>query len=69
MNTVNADIFEDFIYKSLIRHVMPFNGSNPRSVVVLDNASIHHTDDVIQALQSIGVLVHFLPPFLKLNLT
>ena len=33
---VNADIFEDFIDKFLIR---PFNGSNPHSVVILDNAS------------------------------
>lgn len=62
-NSVNAEIFEDFIDKSLLRHVMPFNGRNPNSVVILDNASIHHTDGVVQALQSIGVLVHFLPPY------
>ena len=60
---VNADIFEDFIDKSLIRHVMPFNGSNPHSVVILDNASIHHTDGVVKQLQSIGALLHFLPPY------
>lgn len=62
-NTVNADIFEDFIDNSLLRHVMPFNGHNPHSVVVLDNASIHHTDNIIHILQSVGVLVHFLPPY------
>ena len=62
-DTITAEVFEDFIDKSLINHVMPFNGHNPHSVVIIDNASIHHTDDVIHALQSIGVLVHFLPPY------
>ena len=42
---------------------MPFDGHNPNSVVILDNPSIHHTDGVVQTLQSIGVLVHFLPPY------
>ena len=39
---------------------MPFNGS---SVVILDNASINHTDNVINLLQSVGVLIHVLPPY------
>lgn len=42
---------------------MPFDGYNPNSVVVLDNASIHHTENVIHTLESIGVLVLFLPPY------
>ena len=29
----------------------------------LDNASIHHVDDVVHAIQSVGALVHFLPPY------
>ena len=62
-NSVNAEIFEDFIDKSLLKHVMPFNGRKPNSIVILDNASIHHTNGVVQALQSIGVLVHYLPPY------
>ena len=48
-NCVNAEIFEDFIDKSLLKHVMPFNGRNPNCVVILDNASIHYTDGVVQA--------------------
>ncbi len=27
------------------------------------NASIHHVDDVVHAIQSVGALVHFLPPY------
>ena len=62
-DNVNAEVFQEFVEKSLIRHVMPFNGYNPHSIVILDNASIHHTDAVVNLLQSIGVLVHFLPPY------
>ena len=38
---------------------MPFDGSNPHSVVIMDNASIHHVDKVIQG---VGAMVIFLPP-------
>ena len=62
-NSVNAEIFEDFIDQSLLKHVMLFNGRNPNSVVILDNASIHHANGVVQMLQSIRVMVHCLPPY------
>ena len=42
---------------------MPFNGINPRSVVLLDNASIHHTHWPIELIESVGALVHFIPPY------
>ena len=42
---------------------LPFNGTNPNIVVILDNCSIHHTDEVIQAIQDTEALVHFLPPY------
>jgi len=37
--------------------LMPFNGYNPRSVVIMDNCSIHHVDHVMALLQEIGVLI------------
>ena len=33
------------------------------SVVVLDNASIHHVDEVVKAIEDVGAIVHFLPPY------
>ena len=33
------------------------------SVIVLDNASIHHVDDFVELLHSLGALVLFLPPY------
>ncbi len=42
---------------------MPFNGVNPHSVVVLDNCSIHHIEEVHTMLEEVGVMVLFLPPY------
>ena len=42
----NGDIFYDFIQTQLIPHIMPYNGINPHSVVILDNCSIHHVPEV-----------------------
>ena len=52
-----------FREKCLVRHVMPFNGINPHSMVVMDNASIHHAADSIHLIESMGALVLFVPPY------
>ena len=44
--SVNGDIFCDFVIKCLLPILEPCNGVNSRSIVVLDNASIHHLDRV-----------------------
>ena len=61
--TANGETFKDFIERSLLPHLMPFDGTNPRSVVILDNASIHHCDGVVELIESTGALVIFLPPY------
>ena len=30
----------------------------------MDNASIHHVDSVVETFQQLGVLIHFLPPYI-----
>lgn len=60
---VNARTLETFLSMELSPWLLPFNGINPRSVVVMDNASIHHVDEVIQFLEDLGVLVYFVPPY------
>ena len=61
--TANAETFKDFVERSLFPHLMPFDGTSPRSVVILDNASIHHCDGVVKLIESAGTLVIFLPPY------
>ena len=43
--------------------LLPFNGVNARSVVVLDNASIHHVSGVVDNVQFAGALIYYLPPY------
>ena len=42
---------------------MPYDGVNPRSVVVLDNASIHHLAHVQDIITGVGARLVFLPPY------
>ena len=43
--------------------LLPFNGTNPNSVLVLDNCSVHHVQEVYQAVGDCGVISHYLPPY------
>ena len=38
--SVDGDIFMNFIQRVLLPNLMPFNGTNPNSVVLLDNCSV-----------------------------
>ena len=43
--------------------MMTFNGINPRSVVIMDNASIRHVQTNVDLIENIGAKVVFLPPY------
>jgi len=59
--TVNGSKFEDFIENSLLQ---PFNGINPFSVVIMDNAAIHHINAVRDLIETqVGAQLLFLPPY------
>ena len=45
--SVNGDKFEEFVTETLIPILNPFDGTNPRSVVIMDNCSAHHMDPVV----------------------
>ena len=55
--------FTKFVEEFLLPQLQPFNGTNARSVVIL-NASIHHAEGMVDLIQSTGALVYsFLPPY------
>ena len=62
-NTVDREIFYDFIRGTLIPQMMTFNESNPRSVAVMDNLSVHHVREVVEHFRQAGVVVLFLPAY------
>lgn len=47
----------------MLPHLMPLDGKNLHSVVVMDNCIIHHGDEVVRKIQEVGALVHFLPTY------
>ena len=51
------------VERCLLPYLMPFNCTNPRSVVVMDNASIHHVDKVVALIEEVGAMVIYLPPY------
>ena len=60
---VNTDAFVSFVENALLPILQLLNGSNPRSIVIMDNASIHHVDRVCQLIESTGAIIRFLPPY------
>jgi len=48
MGTVNRDKFFDYVGDSLIPNMLPFDGTNPRSIAILDNCSIHNVESVVE---------------------
>ena len=61
--TVNGEKFCEFLQGTLIPEMLPFDGENPRSVLILDNASIHKVEPVKGTLQRAKILTLFLPPY------
>lgn len=60
---MDGDKFLEFVWQNLLPLLMPFNGQNPNSIVILDNASIHHVDQVVELITSVGALIRFLSPY------
>ena len=61
--TVNSDTFLHFVEHALVPYLQPFDGVSARSVVIMDNASIHHQTSIVHAIQNTGALLHFLSPY------
>ena len=49
--------------RSVLPIILPFDGMNPRSLIVMDNASIHHLDQVHDIITGVGAKLCFLPPY------
>ena len=58
--STDANIFLDFI-EQMLSHCNPFPGK--RSVVIMDNASIHHSKEIEAACARAGVKLVYLPPY------
>jgi transposase len=58
--STDAVVFEDFI-EQLLHHCGRWPA--PKSVLVMDNASFHHTERIKQMCSDAGVKLVYLPPY------
>jgi transposase len=58
--STDSSIFEDFI-----EQLLPHCGRwpEPKSVLIMDNASFHHTERIEQMCYKVGVKLMYLPPY------
>lgn len=60
LGSTDASIFENFI-RRVLQQCQPWPG--PHSVLVMDNASIHRSDEVRRLCHEAGVKLIYLPPY------
>ncbi|KAF6783011.1 hypothetical protein CSOJ01_15943 [Colletotrichum sojae] len=58
--STDSDLFEDFIAQ-LLHHCGRY--PEPKSVLVMDNASWHHSEKIVQMCREAGVVLEFLSPY------
>ena len=61
---MNGVRFVKFVQDSFLRVLMPFNGINPRSIVIMDNTGIHRIDEIADLIETqAGAKICYLPPY------
>ena len=63
-NSVDGEMFCDFVRGTLIPNMLPLDGLNP--IVVMDDCSIHHVAEVKSMLDDAGILLMYLPPIVPI---
>ena len=62
--SVNGEQLEVFVQNCLLPVLKPFNWVNECSVVIMDNASIHHVQSIVDLIENqAGARLLFLPPY------
>lgn len=59
--TTDTSLFEDFLVNILLPKCGRYPAKN--SVIVMDNASIHHSEGIRQVCTDAGVILVYLPPY------
>ena len=60
---INRERFERWVEEKRVPILGDYSLGEPRSLVVLDNATIHHSDKIVQLVESTGARLVYLPPY------
>ena len=52
--SVRGEEFHDFVRGTLIPNMNPYDGEADNSILVMDNCSIHHVEEIVELLQRAG---------------
>ena len=61
--SVTQDIFIDFVRDHVLSYCGNFDRSEPLSIIICDNASVHHSPELVRMCHDAGVLLKYLPPY------
>ena len=61
--TLDSSHFFDFVRGTLIAQMHSFDGSSPQSILIMDNCSVHHVQEIQDLLASVGIPLIYLPPY------
>ena len=61
--TLDSSRFFDFVRGTLIAQMHSFDGSSPQSILIMDNCSVHHVQEIQDLLASVGIPLIYLPPY------
>ena len=61
--SITERIFNDFVRERVLPQYTPYEQERPRSVIVLDNATIHKSDELEEMCEEAGVLLAYLPAY------
>lgn len=67
--SLNSGLFFDFVRGKLIPQMHSFDGSSPKSVLIMDNCSVHHVQEIQDLLSSVGIPILYLPPWHIVQIT
>lgn len=61
--TTNSEKFELFVTKTVLPILNQFDGTNPHSIIIMDNCSIHHVDSIQDIIERAQSKIIYLPPY------
>jgi len=61
--SITNELYIDFVRTRVLPHCFPIDSGRERSVLVMDNASIHYHPELLRIFNEAGVRVEYLPPY------